>query len=324
MPPRTILVTGGAGFIGSHTCKLLAKSGYRAVSFDNFSTGHRDAVRFGPSMEGDIRDRSALDRVMAEWRPHAIIHFAAHAYVGESVFAPDIYYDNNVVGLLTVLNSARRFGIAHVVFSSSCATYGLPDQLPIREDMPQRPINPYGETKLIGEHILRDYARAFGLRYAALRYFNACGADRDGELRERHDPETHIIPRALMAAAGRLPHLDVFGGDYETPDGTCIRDYIHVEDLAQGHVRALEYLDRHDGSFHANLGTGHGVSILDIIHAIESVAGRKVPVNMGPRREGDPPALYADPSRARDLFGFEATRSDLHTIVRSAMPSFGL
>lgn len=324
MGDKTILVTGGAGFIGSHTCKLLRAQGYTPVVYDNLSTGHREAVKFGPFVHGDICDGAAMRRALAAWAPEAIIHFAASAYVGESVMEPDRYYQNNVVGLLQVLDAMKLCGVTKIVFSSSCATYGIPDQLPISETIPQRPINPYGETKLIGERILRDYAHAFGLKAVMLRYFNAAGADRDGVLRERHDPETHLIPRALMAAAGTITHLDVFGDDYPTPDGTCVRDYIHVEDLADGHLRALRHLDTAAGCAAFNLGTGTGTSIREIIASIETIFRVTIPVRTLPRRPGDPASLYADATLAGTVLGFAPLFSDLDTIVTTAGRTFGL
>lgn len=321
---KAILVTGGAGFIGSQTCKLLARMGYLPVVFDNLSTGHRDSVRFGPFMHGDILDRSALDHAITQWAPKAVIHFAACAYVGESVEAPHKYYRNNVIGLLTLMEAIKQGCVDQVVFSSSCATYGVPDRLPITETTPQKPINPYGETKLIGEHILRDFTAAFGIRHVALRYFNACGADSDGELTERHDPETHLIPRALMATSGRIPHLSVFGDDYDTPDGTCIRDYIHVEDLADGHVRALDYIEANAAPLQVNLGSGKGTSIKEALEAIERITSKKTPVRMSPRRAGDPAILFADASLAREKLGFQTRYSDMDTVIRSARASFGV
>lgn len=318
-----ILVTGGAGFIGSHTCKLLRSRGYEPVTFDNLSTGHEDAVRFGPFVRGDILEKSDLDRAFKEWQPTAIIHFAAFTNVGESVSSPGLYFRNNVVGLLTLLDAAVKAGVMKVVFSSSCATYGIPDNLPIRELSLQRPVNPYGETKLAGEWLLRDYDVSAGMKHVALRYFNACGADAEGELSERHDPETHLIPRALMAASGLISHLDLFGDDYPTPDGTCIRDYIHVEDLAEAHVRALEYLKTGSPSLGVNVGTGKGTSVSEILGSIARVTGKRVPVKITPRRAGDPPALYADIGLAREKLGFAALRSDIDNIVLTAMRSFG-
>jgi UDP-arabinose 4-epimerase len=320
----TVLVTGGAGFIGSHTCKALHANGFVPVTFDNLSTGHHSAVRFGPFVLGDVRDASAVESALRQHRVGAIIHFAASAYVGESVRDPGKYYDNNVGGMTGLLQGSQNAGLKSIVFSSSCATYGIPAALPIDEDTPQQPINPYGRTKLIGEMMLRDQAAAHGLRFAALRYFNAAGADPAGDLHEQHAPETHLIPLALMAASGRGPALTVFGTDYATPDGTCIRDYIHVADLAQAHVLALRHLLDGNPSFAVNLGTGTGISIRQIIAEIECQSGRPLPVSYGPRREGDPASLVADPRRAERLLGFRAQRSDLLTILRDAAPSFGL
>jgi UDP-arabinose 4-epimerase len=313
-----IVVTGGAGFIGSHTCKFLARQGYEPIAFDNLSTGHRDAVMYGPFEQGDILDRDRLDAVLQRWRPDAVIHFAAHTYVGESVTSPDKYYRNNVMGLLSLLDAMRGAGLDKIVFSSSCAVYGTPDGLPVSETSPRRPLSPYGRTKLMGERILQDYASAYGIRHVALRYFNAAGADSDGELAERHEPETHLIPRALMAATGVIDHLEVFGDDYDTPDGTCIRDYVHVDDLADGHVRALRYLSDGNGSLQANLGTGVGTSIKEIFAAIERVTNFKVPVRFVARRIGDPAALYADATLVRKTLDFTATRSQLDHIIRTS------
>lgn len=321
---KRILVTGGAGYIGSHTCKKLASMGYAPVVFDNLSTGHADNVRWGPLWEGDIRDRAALAACIGEQRPQAVIHFAASAYVGESMVDPDLYYHNNVGGMISLLSVIRGESALPVVFSSSCATYGAPKALPISEQTPQQPINPYGYSKLIGERMLADFKRAYGQRYVALRYFNAAGADPDGELAERHDPETHLIPRALMAAAGRIPALEIFGDDYDTPDGTCLRDYVHVADLAEAHVLALRHLERGGASLCANIGAGRPSSIRDILEAVEAVTGRVAPHVFKPRREGDPAELCADPTRAREILGFVARRSDLATIIADAAPSFGL
>jgi UDP-arabinose 4-epimerase len=324
MGSRRILVTGGAGYIGSHTAKLLRSRGLEPVVYDNLATGNRSAVRWGPFVHGDVLDTVHLTRTMERFQPTAAIHFAASAYVGESVEDPSKYYHNNVAGMLSLLDAARQAGLEKVIFSSSCATYGVPASLPIAESMPQVPINPYGKTKLIAEHMLADYATAFGLHYVALRYFNACGADPEGELGEWHDPETHLIPRALLAAAGRIERLEVFGDDYDTADGTCIRDYIHVSDLAWAHVLAYEHLARGGGNLAVNLGTGHGASILEILETIDRVTGHSVPIAIQPRRAGDPPVLYADPSLARSTLGFSPQYSDLDTIVRTAAPFFGL
>lgn len=240
----SVLVTGGAGYVGSHACKLMAAAGLKPVAYDNLSYGHGGSVRWGPLIIGDIADTDLLAATIEAYRLAAVVHFAAFAYVGESVTDPAKYYRNNVSGTLSLLDTMRRTGIDKIVFSSSCATYDVPDTLPIREDTPQRPISPYGRSKLMVEHILADYAAAYGIHYASLRYFNACGADPEGELGERHDPETHLIPRALMAAAGAIPHLEVFGEDHDPRDGTCVRDYIHVTDLGGAHVLALDYLAR--------------------------------------------------------------------------------
>lgn len=322
MTKPTVLVTGGAGFIGSHTCKLLATSGYLPVTVDNLSTGHADSVRWGPLILCDVRDNAKLRATLKEHAPNAVIHFAASAYVGESMEDPSKYYDNNVVGVLSLLEAMRRERVSRLVFSSSCATYGIPDTVPIRETMEQHPINPYGRTKLIGEQIISDFANAYGLQYVILRYFNACGADSEGELAERHDPETHLIPRALMAAAGRIDALDVFGIDYPTPDGTCIRDYIHVSDLADGHVKALLWIKNGGGALRVNLGTGAGASIREVLSVIQQVTGCPVPVRFGARRAGDPPVLVARPEMARKTLHFEARHSTLRNIVGTAWPHF--
>ena len=320
---QTILVTGGAGFIGSHACKAIARAGGRPVAFDNLSTGHADAVKWGPLVRADVRDAAAVATALHSHGATAIIHFAASAYVGESVTNPALYYDNNVGGMIGLLAGARAANVGRIVFSSSCATYGIPDRLPITEDTPQRPINPYGRTKLICEEMLRDHDAAYDLRFVALRYFNAAGADPEGELGERHDPETHLLPLALRAAVGGRG-LTVFGDDYPTADGTCIRDYIHVSDLAHAHVLALGYLTGGGASVALNLGTGRGQSIIEVAEAIRAMTGRPVPMTFADRRPGDPPELTADPSRAREVLGFVASRSHITTLVADAAPWFGL
>lgn len=324
MTKKTVLVAGGAGFIGSHTVKLLARQGYEPVVYDNLSTGHLASIRWGDFVEGDILDTRLLTETIEEHDPAAVIHFAASAYVGESVENPAKYYQNNVSGTQSLLEACRRTGGRNVIFSSSCATYGIPDQLPIREGEAQRPINPYGRTKLIAEEMLADYAAAYGMHYVALRYFNASGADVEGELGEAHDPETHLIPRAMMAAVGCIDVLEIYGDDYDTADGTCIRDYIHVTDLARAHVLAVEHLINNRGNLAVNLGSGRGTSIKEILDAISRVTGREVPVAMRARRAGDPPVLYADPSLAAEKLGFKTIHSDLDTIIRTAAPFFGL
>ncbi len=320
----TVLVTGGAGYIGSHTCKLLHQSGFTPVAYDNLSTGNKENAKWGPLVRGDVRDRDQLKYAIKLWQPVCVIHFAASAYVGESTVDPRKYYSNNVAGILSLLDTCVEIKLRNIVFSSSCATYGIPAKLPIAEGSPQLPINPYGRTKLIGEMMLKDYASAYNLRYVALRYFNAAGADIDGELRERHDPETHLIPRALMAAAGRIPELTVFGDDYDTPDGTCIRDYVHVTDLAQAHVSAVQHLIAGGKNMAANLGSGQGTSVRQIIDTIERLTRRCVPVRSEARREGDPPALYSDLKVAQSELHFTPRFSDIETIIRTAAPTFGL
>lgn len=317
----SVLVTGGAGYIGSHACKALKLAGFNPVAFDNLSTGHADAVRFGPLVQGDVRDAGAVAAALRGHDARAIIHFAASAYVGESMRDPGRYYDNNLGGMIGLLKGAAEAGVQQIVFSSSCATYGVPASLPIAEDCPQDPINPYGRTKLICELMLRDHAEAHGLRFVALRYFNAAGADLQGDLGERHDPETHLIPLALRAAAGVAP-LQVFGTDYPTQDGTCIRDYIHVSDLARAHVLAVRHLLDGGESLALNLGTGHGLSVRQIIDGVEKLTGLPLEVNWGPRRAGDPPSLTADVDLAWHRLGFRTKCSDLATILRSAAPWF--
>ncbi|MBY3040990.1 UDP-glucose 4-epimerase GalE [Rhizobium laguerreae] len=322
--PRYILVTGGAGFIGSHICKALSRAGMIPVTYDNLSTGHADSVRWGPLIRAELADAAALRRTLAEFSPDCVIHCGANAYVGESVEMPRKYYRNNVVGSLTLLEACLDQDIDRIVFSSSCATYGVPASLPIREESPQHPVNPYGRTKLIFEMALEDFAAAYGIRFAALRYFNAAGADPDGELAERHQPETHLIPRALLAAAGRLERLDIFGTDYATEDGTCVRDYIHVSDLAQAHLAAVNHLLADGGSLSVNLGSGRGTSVREILEAIHRASGREVPVRYRSRRVGDPPILFANTARAKAELGFSPAFSDIDTIIRTAGPTFGL
>jgi UDP-arabinose 4-epimerase len=316
---RSILVTGGAGYIGSHACKVLARAGYRPVVFDNLSRGRREAVRWGPLVDGDIADRARLCAALAEHRVSAVMHFAGYAYVGESVADPALYYRNNLGGTLTLLEAMRETGVDEIVFSSTCATYGTPDAVPIRETAPQRPVNPYGETKLAIERALHWYGQAYAMRSVTLRYFNAAGADPEGEIGECHEPETHLVPLVLQAALGQQPQIAIYGTDYPTPDGTAIRDYIHVHDLAMAHLRALERLRAGGDSIAVNLGTGIGHSVREVIAAAEAVSGRKVPACDAPRRPGDPPALVADPSLAAELLGWRARHSDLDTIIRTSL-----
>lgn len=315
---KHVLVTGGAGYIGSHACKALAAAGYVPVTFDNLVYGHCTAVRWGPFVHGDILDRAAVDAALRAWQPVAVMHFAAFAYVGESVTHPGKYYRNNVAGSLMLLESMRDQGVDKFIFSSTCATYGVPQAIPLREDHPQTPINPYGASKLMIERILQDFDAAHGLRSISLRYFNAAGADVDGQIGEAHDPETHLIPLVLDAAAGVRPDVTVFGDEYPTPDGTCIRDYIHVSDLAQAHVLALQALEGGAATTAYNLGNGKGFSVRQVIDVAESVTGRPVPVRIGPQRAGDPPQLVGDASRARDQLGWQPRFADLADIVGTA------
>ncbi len=313
-----ILVTGGAGYIGSQTCKALAAVGYRPVTLDNLVYGHEWAVRWGELVKGDILDGAALDALFTAHAPKAVIHFAAYAYVGESVTDPQKYYRNNVAGSLSLLEAMLRHGCRRIVFSSTCATYGEPLEIPIPESHPQYPVNPYGWSKLMIEQMLRDFDAAYGLRHVALRYFNAAGADPDGELGEEHDPETHLIPLAVLAAQGKRGPLSVFGRDYPTPDGTAIRDYIHVADLAQAHVAALRFLLDEDRSEAINLGTGTGHSVQEVVDMVQEVGGRKVPTLDAPRRAGDPPALVAVADKARAVLGWEPSLPRLRDIIRTA------
>jgi UDP-glucose-4-epimerase GalE len=316
---KSVLVTGGAGYIGSHACKVLAQAGYQPIVFDNVSRGHREAVRWGPLVEGDLTDGELLTATLAEHRVSAIMHFAAYAYVGESVSDPAMYYRNNLGGTLSLLEAMREAGVDKIVFSSTCATYGNPDSIPISETAPQLPVNPYGETKLAIERALRWYGQAYGLRWVSLRYFNAAGADPEGEIGELHEPETHLVPLVLQTALGQRPQIEIYGTDYPTPDGTAIRDYIHVQDLAEAHLRALEHLGAGRESAVLNLGTGRGHSVREVVRVAEAVSGRHIPCRDTARRSGDPPALVADPSLAAELLGWRARLSDLDTIIRTAL-----
>jgi UDP-glucose-4-epimerase GalE len=302
-----ILVVGGAGYIGSHTARALRRHGHEAIIYDNLSTGHRHLARGFELIEADIGDEEKLAGALK--RTQAVLHFAAHAYVGESVENPRKYFRNNVEAGLKLLNATIDAGIRIFVFSSSCAVYGVPSKSPVAEDMPRLPINPYGVSKLFFENALEGYERAYGLRSVRLRYFNAAGADEGGELGELHDPETHLIPLALAASAGIGPDLQVFGTDYPTPDGTCIRDYIHVNDLAEAHALALRYLTNGGASVALNLGTGEGYSIRQVVSAVQTATGSQVPWHAAPRRPGDPPALVANPSNAERILHWKASRT---------------
>lgn len=314
----TVIVTGGAGYVGSHSCKALARAGYRPVSVDNLGSGHEWAVRWGPLEKGDISDTTFLHSLFQKYRPIAVLHFAAFAYVGESVAEPSKYYLNNVGGSLRLLEACRSAGVDKFVLSSTCATYGIPKSVPISESQPQLPVSPYGSSKLMVEDILRDYDSAYGLRSVSLRYFNAAGADPDGDIGEMHEPETHVVPLVLDTVAGLRPHFTVHGNDYQTPDGTCIRDFVHVTDLASAHVEALQYLLGGGRSTALNLGTGRGHSVLEVIDAAQRTTGKAVNHVFGARRPGDPPVLIADPARAVSVLGWRPRHSNLDEIVETA------
>lgn len=310
-----VLVIGGAGYIGSHAARALKRAGHEVIIFDNLSTGFELLASGFELIKGDILDAQELAPALS--RADAIMHFAAHAYVGESVANPKKYFHNNVEGGLSLLNSALAAGVKKIIFSSTCAVYGEPAKVPIEENIPRQPVNPYGVSKLFFEQALESYDRAYGFRFASLRYFNAAGADESGEIGELHDPETHLIPLALRAAAGLGPELQVFGSDYPTPDGTCIRDYIHVNDLADAHVKAVELLAAGKDSFAVNLGTGRGASVQEVLSAVEKITGKCVPRKNVPRRAGDPPALVANPAKAQALLQWKASRN-LGDIVATA------
>ena len=313
-----ILVTGGAGYIGSHINKLLAREGYETVVFDNLIYGHREAVKWGTLIEGDLKNVDEIEAVFGKYPIEAVFHFAAYAYVGESVAEPEKYYYNNIGCTLNLLKVMRKYGCDKIIFSSSCATYGEPKQMPITEDMPQDPINPYGFTKYAVERIFKDYEKAYGLKYVVLRYFNAAGADPEGEIGEAHDPETHIIPLILDAASGKRPNVKVFGTDYPTRDGSCIRDYIHVSDLATAHLLALRHLEAGKASQFLNLGNAKGTSVLELIEAAKRVTGRDIPVELSARRPGDPAILVGSSEAAKRVLGWEPKYGDIDTIVKHA------
>jgi len=313
-----VLVVGGAGYIGSHMVKMLLGAGHEVVTLDNLSSGHRDAVLGGTFVEGDLADPECLSRVFEQHQPEAVMHFASYIQVGESVRKPDIYYRNNVTNTLNLLDVMLKFNVNKFIFSSTAAVFGEPDYVPIDEAHPNRPLNPYGRSKWMIEQVLADYSKAFDLRSVCLRYFNAAGADPEGQLGERHDPETHLIPLILQAASGRRDNIQVFGRDYDTPDGTCIRDYIHIVDLCSAHLAALEYLTKGGSSDYFNLGNGSGFSVQEVIDAVQKVSGKQVTVINGPRREGDPARLVADAKRARSILAWQPTYTALDTIVSHA------
>lgn len=315
---NSVLVVGGAGYIGSHTCKALKQSGFVPVTVDNLSEGHDWAVKFGPLEQGEAGDQAFVTSVIRKHQPVGVIHFAANAYVGESVSNPRKYIQNNVVAMHNLLSTCIDENVNNVIFSSSCATYGIPATVPIVETDAQNPISPYGDSKLIGEKLLHWYSNAHPLRHVALRYFNASGADADGEIGEVHDPETHLIPLILQAALGKRKAISVFGTDYPTQDGTCERDYIHVTDLGSAHVAALKYLLNGGESTRINLGSGEPFSVQQVIDAAKRITGREIPTEYGPRREGDPPALYANPSKAQAVLGWKSEHSSLDNILTTA------
>lgn len=314
-----VLVAGGAGYIGSHCVRQLVAAGHEPVVVDNLVFGHRAAVAPGIAFHPvDFGDAAALDAIFSAHRIEVVMHFGAYCYVGESVTDPIKYYRNNVAAPLTLLETMLKHGVRKFVFSSTCATYGVPARLPITEDLPQAPINPYGQTKLDVENLLKALARSHGLSFAAFRYFNAAGASEDGAIGEDHEPETHLIPLAIGAAQGLRPALQVFGTDYPTPDGTCQRDYVHVDDLSRAHIAVFEKLSAPGTQLFYNLGTGAPTSVREVIHAVEKVTGLKVPVNYGPRRAGDPPALFADPSKVRRELGWVPKFQTIESIVETA------
>ena len=315
---KAVLVTGGAGYIGSHTCKALSAAGFLPVSLDNLSLGHRHMVRWGPLVVADILDAASVSDAMRTHGVSAVVHFAASAYVGESVRDPAAYYRNNLLGTLSLLDAMREAGVRDIVFSSSCSVYGNPVKLPIDECHPLAPLSPYGQTKLDGENAIRWYAQAYGLRSVCLRYFNAAGADPAGDTGEDHDPETRIVPRAILAALGVAPPLEIFGSDYDTPDGTAVRDYVHVTDLAAAHAMALQRLGQLPTASALNLGTGRGYSVREVVSAVEAEMGRSVPHRVVARRAGDPAIVVADASQAFDALGWTPAHSELRTIVGSA------
>jgi len=314
-----VLVAGGAGYIGSHCVRQLIAAGHDPVVVDSLVYGHRDAVPASVRFhEAELGHPAAIDAIMAAERPDVVMHFAAFCYVGESVTSPLKYYQNNVAATLHLLGAMLKHDVKKFVFSSTCATFGVPDKMPMTEDLPQAPINPYGETKLMVEHMLRDLAPATGLSFAALRYFNAAGAAEDGAIGEDHDPETHLIPLAIRAAQGLAPALKIFGNDYPTPDGTCLRDYVHVDDLSRAHIAAFARLSTPGAQNYYNLGTGKPTSVLEVINAVERASGLKVPANFAPRRAGDPPALYADATKARRELNWTPRFQTIEPIVETA------
>lgn len=313
-----VLVCGGAGYIGSHINRQLYKEGYETVVFDNLVYGHKEAVKWGNFVKGDLADREEIEKVFRQYPIEAVFHFAAYAYVGESVDCPEKYYYNNVVNTLNLLQVMKKYGCSKIIFSSTCATYGEPEKLPITEEMPQKPINPYGTTKRMVEEIFKDYEKAYGLQFVVFRYFNAAGADPEGEIGESHNPETHLIPLVLDAASGIREDIKVFGTAYDTPDGSCVRDYIHVTDLAKAHLLGLHYLEEGRKSDFFNLGNTKGTSVLEVIEAVKRVTGKEFQVTLTGRRAGDPAKLVGNSKKAQEVLGWTPDYGDIDTIVEHA------
>jgi len=318
---KHILITGGAGYIGSHINKLLCEKGYSTVVLDNLVYGHKEAVKWGYFEKVDLNDIEGIKAVFGKYDISTVFHFAAYAYVGESVEAPAKYYRNNVINTINLLDVMLEHNVKQIIFSSSCATYGTPEQVPIKENAVQNPINPYGRTKYMMEQVLSDYGKAYGIKHCNLRYFNAAGADPDGEIGESHTPETHIIPLVLDAAKNGST-VNVFGTDYPTRDGSCIRDYIHVSDLAQAHVQAMEYLVNGGNSTSINLGNGTGTSVLELIDTARKVTGKEILTNISDRRDGDPPELIGSSELATEILGWKPMYNDIETIIRHAWKWF--
>ncbi len=317
MKKGAVLVVGGAGYIGAHVCKLLHKKNIPLIVLDNFSTGHKDFVKWSPLIQADLSNKSAVESCFENYSIQTVMHFSALANVADSIINPAEYYQNNVVNTLSLLDIMRKYKVSKLIFSSTCATYGIPQTKTLSEDHPQCPVNPYGSSKLMVEQIIKDYAKAYGMHYGFLRYFNAAGADPDSEIGELHSPETHLIPLAIQTLQGKRGALTVYGNDYPTPDGTCIRDYIHVSDLADAHIKLLNYLQKENHSTAINLGTGHGNSVLEVLASIEVITGKKVPYAFGSRREGDPPILIASNSKAKEVLGWTPSYN-LNEIILTA------
>lgn len=313
-----VLVCGGAGYIGSHVNKQLNKEGYETVVFDNLVYGHREAVKWGHFVQGDLKNFDEIEEVFRKYKIDAVFHFAAYAYVGESVENPEKYYYNNVANTLNLLHVMRKYGCNKIIFSSTCATYGEPEQVPITENMTQNPINPYGASKLMVERIFEDYSKAYGIEFVVLRYFNAAGVDPEGEIGESHTPETHLIPLVLDAASGKRQDIKIFGTDYDTPDGSCIRDYIHVYDLATAHLLALHYLEEGNESDFFNLGNTLGTSVLEVVKSVKKVTGREFTVTMTDRRAGDPAKLVGSSEKAQKVLGWKPIYGEIDIIVEHA------